>query len=50
MTTNTTQTGVEQAEPATFVDRIPTWATEVALEPDGSVLFTRIVRQGVEVT
>lgn len=35
MTTNTTQTGVEQAEPATIVDRIPTWATEVALELTG---------------
>jgi len=33
----------------TIVDRIPTWATSVQLEPDGYVLFSRVVRDAVEI-
>lgn len=32
-----------------IVDRIPTWATSVQLEPDGYVLFSRVVSEHVEV-
>ena len=46
--TNTNPTAADQAR-TTVVDRIPTWATSVELEPDGYVVFTRVVREGVEI-
>ena len=46
MTTTINPTAADQA---TIVDRIPTWATSVQLEPDGYVLYTRVVREDVEI-
>jgi hypothetical protein len=45
----TTTTAADQAPKTTIVDRIPTWATSVQLEPDGYVLFSRVVREDVEI-
>ncbi len=41
----TTDTAADQA---TIIARIPTWATSVELEPDGYILYTRVVRKAGE--